>query len=161
MGQSWLLFSNVTSQSLPSACPSLGKQPHPHFYTVLGSGPPECPAWQRVGGIESRRKSRHTYFNAGPVLLPLGAGFGLDGGRVGRTEENIWEISISCPALRLPILLSPEQGGRQGRMRPQQADRGGFAATGSRHMWGAETWGSSSVEFLVSQAMIPPWSCAQ
>ena len=27
-------------------------------------------------------------------------------------EENIWEISISCPALRLPILLSPEQGRR-------------------------------------------------
>lgn len=27
-------------------------------------------------------------------------------------EENIWEISISCPALRLPILFSPEQGMR-------------------------------------------------
>lgn len=54
-------------------------------------------------------------------------------------EENIWEISISCPALRLPILLSPEQGRRteEPLNGSQQADWGGFAAAGSRHMLGA------------------------
>ena len=158
----WLLSSNVTSRSLPSACPpSLGKQPHLHFYTVPGSGPPECPAWQRVRkGERAGRRVDTPWLCAGPVLLPpLGAGFGLDGGRVGRTEENIWEISISCPALRLPILLSPEQGRRteEPLNGSQQADRGGFAAAGSRHMLGAGRLGQLLCgRFLVSGPLIPP-----
>lgn len=80
------------------------------------------------------------YCYLGPVLVqPLGAGFGVDGGGAERTEGNIWEISISCPARRLLILLSPEQ--RRRTEEPlngsQQAAWGGFAAVGSRRMLGA------------------------
>lgn len=50
------------------------------------------------------------YCCLGPVVFqPVGAGFGVDGGGAGSLEGNIWEISISCPALRLLVLLSPEQ----------------------------------------------------
>lgn len=58
-------------------------------------------------------------------------------------EGNIWEISISCPAPRLLILLSPEQRKRteEPLNSSQQAARGGFAAVGSRHMLGAGSLG--------------------
>lgn len=106
-----------------------------------------------------REKSGHTLVCPGPVLfLPLGAGFGLDGGEAGRTEENIWEISISCPALRLPILLSPEQGRRteEPLNGSQQADQGGLAAVGSRHMLGAGRLGQLLCgRFLLSGPLIP------
>lgn len=78
-------------------------------------------------------------------------------------EENIWEISISCPALRLPILLSPEQGRRteEPLNGSQQDERGGFAAVGSRHTLGAGRLGSSVEDFFSLDHWFLPWSCAQ
>lgn len=73
-------------------------------------------------------------------------------------EENIWEISISCPALRLPILLSPEQGRRTEEPLncSQHADWGGFAAVGSGHMLGAGRLGQLLCgRFLLSRPLIP------
>lgn len=79
-------------------------------------------------------------------------------------EENIWEISISCPALCLPILLSPEQGRRteEPLNGSQQAARGGFAAVGSRQTLGAGRLGQLPVEDFFSLGhRFPPWSCPQ
>lgn len=73
-------------------------------------------------------------------------------------EENIWEISISCPALQLPILLSPEQGRRTEEPLncSQHADWGGFAAVGSGHMLGAGRLGQLLCgRFLLSRPLIP------
>lgn len=73
-------------------------------------------------------------------------------------EANIWEISISCPALRLLILLSPEQGRRteEPLNGSQQADRGGFAALGSGHTLGAGRPGQLFCgRFLLSGPLIP------
>lgn len=136
----------------PSPCPLPAPLPgqvssDPHIY-IAGSVPPRAQPGSWVGGDRGREKNGHTLVCPGPVLLlPLGAGFGFDGGEAGRTKENIWEISISCPALRLPILLSPEQGRRteEPLNGSQQADQGGLAAVGSRHMLGAGRLGSSSV----------------
>lgn len=73
-------------------------------------------------------------------------------------EENIWEISISCPALRLPILFSPEQEMRteEPLNGSQQADWGGFAAVGSGHTLGAGRLGQLLCgRFLPSRPLIP------
>lgn len=109
----------------PSLCPSPALlleecSPSPIPTSALSSPPPlRSPAEPGLAagegqeGVGAGRRMDTPWWGPGPVLLlPLGAGFGFDGGGAGRTEENIWEISISCPALRLPILLSPEQGRR-------------------------------------------------
>lgn len=72
-------------------------------------------------------------------------------------EGNIWEISISCPALRLPILFNPEQGMRteDPLNGSKQADWGGFAVVGSGHMLGAGRMGQLLCgRFLLSGPLI-------
>lgn len=95
------------------------------------------------------------YCCLGPVLFqPVGAGFWVDGGGAGRMEGNIWEISISCPALRLLVLLSPEQ--RRRTEEPlngsQQAAWEGLLQWAAGTCWGQGGWGSSSVEDFFSSA---------
>jgi hypothetical protein len=114
----------------------------------------------RVGGDgeQGRKVGTPRCCCVGPVLLqPLGAGFGFDGGGAGRMEENIWEISISCPALQPLILLSLEQGRRteEPLNGSQQAAWGGFAAVGSRHMLGAGRTGLCHGRFILSGPLIP------
>lgn len=156
-----LLPNRPPSPCLLTCPPSWGKKAPILISTLpLTQGHRAQPgSWGRRGWEVGRRVGTPWCCFSGPVLLlPLGPEFEFDGGGAGRMEENIWEISISCPALRLLSLLSPEQGRRteEPLNGSQQADWGGFAALGSRHTLGAGRLGQLFCgRFLLSGPLIP------